>query len=246
MIENYLQEIGLNKNEAKVYVELNQLGPQPASVISKRLSFNRSSLYSVLESLCNKGLISYIDNQKVRFFTVNDPNSLIAFVDKKCSRFNYYRNQTIAIIPKIREKQAVYKVKKSKYQFFDGISALKNEFHHLCSNSKSLTAFFPNNTENYIFSVFLSLLNTKKIKINLILPKTFEKQVLVLKYPIKRLVYEQNLDVFENLSQFMVMFDDKFCFLNLERNFESLLLIEDKGYFHTMKTLLDFNYKIFN
>lgn len=240
MIENYLCDIGLNKNEAKVYMELMQIGPQPASIISNRVGINRSSLYSVLDLLLRKGLVSYMDNKKVRVFSANDPSSLVAFIDKECKKYSFYRNQTLSLIPKIRDIQSVYNVKKSKYQIFDGLDSLKLNFSKLSADSESLTVFFPFNSESFLFSLFLSILKNIKVNIRFVLPNVFRSQVNALKIPNESVFYESE-QISLGVSQLIVLLDDKLCFLNFEKNYESLLLIEEKGYYALLKSLIDFN-----
>ena len=54
-----LRNIGFNEIEINIYLELIKIGPQFASIIANRLKINRSSVYSILKTLKDKGLISY-------------------------------------------------------------------------------------------------------------------------------------------------------------------------------------------
>ena len=71
-----LMEVGLTLNEAKVYSCLLQKHTFTATEISQCCNVNRSRIYSVLESLINKGLcIEKLG--KIRKFQAADPD--IAF-----------------------------------------------------------------------------------------------------------------------------------------------------------------------
>lgn len=240
MIETHLCEIGLNKNEALVYLELLNVGPQPASVIAKRLKINRSSLYSVFDSLMQKGLVSYMDKEKIRIFLANDPNALIAFIDKECSRFEYYKNQAKALIPKIRSISKKILKEKPKYQVFDGFDSLKINFNKISEGSTSLTVFFPSDSETHLFSIFLSILKNLKLNLNFVLPKKFFTHVNALKIPCETTFFDfEGVNI--GINQLIALFDEKICFLSFEKNYESLLLIDEKGYYNVVKALLDTN-----
>jgi hypothetical protein len=241
MLETHLCEIGLNKNEAKVYLELLKIGSQPASVVSKRIGFNRSSLYSVFESLMSKGLVSFIDKEKVRLFTANDPSSLVAFIDKECSRYEYFKNQALSLIPKIRGICGCVTSEKPKFQVFDGFDSLKINFEKISRDSSSLTVYFPSESETHLFSLFLSILKNFKLKLKFILPSKFVPHVKALRIPCETSFVDLNSLDF-GINHLIALFDEKLCFLSFEKNYESLLLIEEKGYHGVLKALINSNY----
>ncbi len=126
MFEDKLKEIGFSKNEAKVYLELLRIGPQAVSVVASRLSINRTSAYSVLQSLLRKGVVGSFRNNNIRVFVANDPNSLIGYLDRKCRTYDYYRSQILSVIPKFRCLKKDYAVKKPVVRYFEGIEGVKH------------------------------------------------------------------------------------------------------------------------
>lgn len=241
MLETHLCEIGLNKNEAKVYLELLKIGSQPASVVSKRLNLNRSSLYSVFETLISKGLVSFIDKEKVRIFIANDPSSLVAFIDKECSRYEYFKNQALSLIPKIRGLSGTFTSEKPKFQVYDGFDSVKINFEKISKGSSSLTVYFPSESETHLFSLFLSVLKNIKLKLKFILPSKFIPHVKALRIPCETSFVDFHSHDF-GINHLIALFDDKLCFLSFEKNYESLLLIEEKGYHGVLKALINLNY----
>ena len=97
-----LLEIGLTDPEAKVYLELLAIGTQVASILAKRLKINRTTIYSVLRNLGMKGLVSSRVKSNVKFFSANDPNCLIGYLDRQSKIYEYYKGEMLGIIPNFR------------------------------------------------------------------------------------------------------------------------------------------------
>jgi sugar-specific transcriptional regulator TrmB len=74
--EEALEGIGLSKNEVKVYLALLDLGHSTAGSISEMAKIHRTNVYDALERLIEKGLVTYIIEEKTRFFDAVNPNRL--------------------------------------------------------------------------------------------------------------------------------------------------------------------------
>ena len=60
MINQILQEIGLTRNEIKVYTSLLDLGESKTGEILKKSGLNSGKIYEILDSLQKKGLVSWV------------------------------------------------------------------------------------------------------------------------------------------------------------------------------------------
>jgi sugar-specific transcriptional regulator TrmB len=65
--------IGLTKNEAKIFYHLLKNGGQTASELSKIIGINRSNIYSILSNLISKGLCKEVAGKVARFYAIS-PN----------------------------------------------------------------------------------------------------------------------------------------------------------------------------
>ena len=83
MIIEKLVEIGLTKNQARVYSELINKPEQSAGELSKKLTIDRSFVYNILKSLNNKGLVSYLTKGTKRLFSASDPENFLNDIDEK-------------------------------------------------------------------------------------------------------------------------------------------------------------------
>ncbi|MDD4353121.1 MAG: helix-turn-helix domain-containing protein [Candidatus Nanoarchaeia archaeon] len=78
-----LNNIGLSINESKIYYALIKMGENKAGEISKKLGFNRTTTYDLLQKLIDKGLIAYSINSKTKYFKASNPQQLYNFIKEK-------------------------------------------------------------------------------------------------------------------------------------------------------------------
>jgi len=76
-----LEEIGLTKGEAKVYLSLLSLGLTTTGPIVRESGVSASKVYKVLARLAKKGLVSYIVKKRTKFFRAADPERLLDFLE---------------------------------------------------------------------------------------------------------------------------------------------------------------------
>jgi HTH-type transcriptional regulator, sugar sensing transcriptional regulator len=79
-----LEEFGLTETEEKVYISLAKLGQSPASEIIKKTQLHRTTIYDVLERLIEKGLISFVIKNKIKYYLTGSPSKFedLALEDK--------------------------------------------------------------------------------------------------------------------------------------------------------------------
>ncbi len=82
-IRTALGELGLSDGEISVYLALLKLGLCPVSKIKEESNLHRTTIYDFLEKLLNKGLISYVVKNKVKYYNAAHPNKLFEFLKEK-------------------------------------------------------------------------------------------------------------------------------------------------------------------
>jgi len=102
-IEKGLQALGLSQNETKVYLALVEMGSSKAGKIAKATKIQRSSCYEAVNSLLNKGMVSFAVVGKIKFFQATSPRRLLEIVKEQ---------EDIAkeILPKLSEKHKATKI----------------------------------------------------------------------------------------------------------------------------------------
>ena len=72
-----LQKIGLNRNEAKIYLTLLKLKSAQAGKISKESQINRTTTYDSLKRLIEGGLVSFVISANKKVFKPVAPKRLL-------------------------------------------------------------------------------------------------------------------------------------------------------------------------
>jgi sugar-specific transcriptional regulator TrmB len=127
--EQILEEAGLSKNEAKVYLSLICLGCTTAGQIAKHSKVPRPNVYDALERLQQKGLVSYTVRDEKKHFEVSDPNALMGMIKEKEKMLN-------KLMPKLMMNQQISAG--SEVQIFEGMKAVQNMFYNFLAINQTL------------------------------------------------------------------------------------------------------------
>lgn len=119
-----LEQFGLSKNEAKVYVASLELGAAYVSRIAAKAGINRTTAYDILEYLVGKGLASYVGAKRDKQFAPEKPEALIAFLDARKQQYEKKIESAKALLP---ELQGIYNAmpQKPKVKFYNGLEGIK-------------------------------------------------------------------------------------------------------------------------
>ncbi len=78
-----LMKLGLSKTESVLYLALLKLGASNVQNLIKETGFYKANTYQALERLIDKGIISKVVENNHRIYQIQNPQSLIEYVDKK-------------------------------------------------------------------------------------------------------------------------------------------------------------------
>ena len=158
--QEILENIGLSKNETKIYLVLLKLGSCTATEITKESGVHRSNVYDALDSLVKKGYVAYTKNDDVKCFVAANPENFKNLFREK-------ENAIKAILPRLMEHKT--KKKDMAVGVYEGYSALK----------KLITHFVDNGTDYYTYGVPMQLPDKLKSWIDLHHKERIEKKVLM-------------------------------------------------------------------
>lgn len=82
-IKNVLKQLGLNDRHATIYLACLELGSASIQKIALRSGFARSTCESVLQSLHEKGLITSFRKKNTRYFSPQEPKTVLALEEDK-------------------------------------------------------------------------------------------------------------------------------------------------------------------
>lgn len=120
-LENILNNLGLSKNEAKIYLAALEMGVSPAQDIARKAGIIRTTGYSILEQLVKKKLAHKTKEKNKTRYIAEDPKNLN-------KRFEDYQKE---LEKKLPELQAIYNRQEVKPQirFYEGEDAVKTAFY---------------------------------------------------------------------------------------------------------------------
>jgi HTH-type transcriptional regulator, sugar sensing transcriptional regulator len=128
-----LKDLGLTDGEIKVYLALLELGPSTNSPIANKTRMQASSVYYCLNSLINKGFVSYVIKSNRKHFEANDPDSIPEIINDNIKKLEQQKKKINSIVPKLKLKQTFAK-KKSLAVVYEGFNGLKTIFNNLRQN----------------------------------------------------------------------------------------------------------------
>ena len=125
-----LQKIGLNNNEAKIYLVLLRLGSAQAGKISKATQINRTTIYDTLERLIEKGLVVFTISANRKVFKPISPNRLLNQIKEKEETFKEILPELNDLFRKSNEKEesSIYKGRKGIKSILNDILNYKEYF----------------------------------------------------------------------------------------------------------------------
>lgn len=88
-----LRSIGLSEGEIKVYEALLDLGNSPMSMIHERTGIERRNIYDIIGKLIERGLVTYVTENRRRLFQISHPRMISAYVDEKISALKRTKNE---------------------------------------------------------------------------------------------------------------------------------------------------------
>ena len=136
-----LLALGLTEGEAKVYLALSELGSSTVGPIVKRAGIASSNVYDILHRLLEKGIVSYIMKQKVKYFQAAPPQTLLDFLHTKEKEIDEQKKALKNIVPQLEKLQEF--VPQQKAEVFFGQKGLRAAYEkHLVKKGKNTENLF--------------------------------------------------------------------------------------------------------
>lgn len=83
MLEKELQNAGLSEREAKLYLTCLEMGEASVAKLAKKTQIKRTTIYLLVESLQEKGLIGLIKKGKKTLYVAEDPRKIMEKMEQK-------------------------------------------------------------------------------------------------------------------------------------------------------------------
>ena len=237
MLEKTLENIGLNKKEASVYIAALQIGSNPVSKIAKQARINRVTAYDIMEKLAKRGLVTSFTRAKVKYYTAADPELVITDFQKKVDELN-------EALPLLKELTG--EVAKPTVTTNEGLESIKKIFTQALRTEEEI----------------LLIANIKEIELHWsTFNEDFERKRMDYEIPLRLIALDDQRgefmkeydDEFQrktrlvskaqyNFSTQTLLFDGKVALINFTTNVG--VVIEDKDIVSTQKTLFEMQWSL--
>ena len=81
--EEVLEQLGLSRNETKVYLTLLEMGITNVGKIAEKSKLYRPNIYDAIERLKRKGLVNYITKENKKHYQASHPEHLVNLIQQK-------------------------------------------------------------------------------------------------------------------------------------------------------------------
>lgn len=154
MIEDYLIDIGLSEKEAAVYLAMLRVDYVTVSEIAKATGVNRTTVYPVLESLEEKGLVKEIEIKGKNYHQAEAPEALHTFIEKRKLFLSEQSLKLRDFIPKIKSQMrgAGEKPIVKYFEGKQGVLDATDAFISTATKDKKMYSIYPNDKLREIFS----------------------------------------------------------------------------------------------
>ena len=235
-IRSSLEEIGMTKVEANVYLELLKLGESKVHEIKSRLELPRASVYATLDFLVKKGYASYVIKSGVKYFVAAEPKRILVDIKEKERGFQKIVPQLEKLKQSIPEKPLVevYEGKEGLKTVFENLKKDKPKEELIISNTeifKLLEFYFPHHMDE-----------KRKLGIKTKVLGGKSKEALKLGKELKSQLKEQEIKFLPesfDIDSRIEVYNDKTLIINEDKENLIAISIKDKKIANTMKKIFE-------
>lgn len=134
-MKEILQSIGLTKGESEVYLCLLKVGNTTTGKLIDKSGVSRSKVYEVLERLKQKGLVTEMIKENIRYFEATSPSNIVDYVKEKKRDLNKKVKDAENLIPGLINLQKTH-LEKQEAKIYTGIEGWKTVYNEILDNLK--------------------------------------------------------------------------------------------------------------
>jgi len=105
-IFHILKQLGFEASEVDCYVMLLQVGALPVATLAKRLGLARTTVYTMLDRLSERGLVRESSRKGLKIFTAEPPDSLGHIFSQRISTLEKAHKDFLLVLPELRSKRS--------------------------------------------------------------------------------------------------------------------------------------------
>ena len=181
-----LEKLGLSKTESKLYLALLKFGASDVQTIIRETGFYKANTYQALERLIEKGVISKVVEDNHRVYQIQNPQSLIEYIENKKSELQIQEEIAIEL-----SKQVVLSKKHicipETAIVMRGLAGVKQIYKEIIENKWDYVVFgSPSESEEigqYYWQNLHAKQHAKRIRARMIFHKSLRHWKKIIKIP---------------------------------------------------------------
>lgn len=230
----YLEKIGFEPQEAKVYLSLLTLGEATVSDVAKHAGVVRTTCYYTLQKLHEKGIAHPYVKRKVHYWGVEGPRWL-------ASRLEEQKNSLNLIMPQLLAMQAVSGNKPS-FTYYEGVDGIKDILKDILKEKRNLLSM--SSMEDAIallgqqFRYFIARRASAGLSVRFITNRSPET-VAMQERDDAESRHTHFLPPGKEIKNMHYIYGDKIAILSLNRKLPTGVIIKDPDIAHTQRILFE-------
>ena len=139
-LKKLLLEIGFSPKEADVYLAILVLGRGTASKIAREAHILRTTVYEILSSLFNKGLVTLSGREPKQEYVAESPDRLQEYITGQLEQKHKDLQQTKSIL--IPQLKSIHNVNnRPKVMFYEGIEGMEKVYEDTLTSRGPIRAY---------------------------------------------------------------------------------------------------------
>lgn len=184
MFERILTENGLSHKEAALYLSILEGGELPLSKAAEKSKLKRSTVYSLIEELKKKGIVSTVKKHGITYVSALSPRLLV-------EHFQHSAELAKSILPQLMDMAYTSPIK-PRIRFSEGMQSIKDILFEASSSKEDYIGFIdytlmPKEIYHYIRTNVAPRRAKMGTKVRLLMPRN-ERNIQVQKE------YKQNIE----------------------------------------------------
>jgi len=140
MVLSILEECGLTRNEAKLYLLLLDLGATSTGALIRKSGFQSSVVYHLLSRLVEKGVVTFVKNGEIKYFSAADPTNLRQLLEQQEERIVETKKKFEELLPDLQSKRQQLRGN-NFVQIYSGKSGLKTAFNDILNTANEYLVY---------------------------------------------------------------------------------------------------------
>lgn len=129
MDTSHLKEAGLTDGEVRVYLSLLEMGSVSTGPLIEHAKISRSIVYQILDKLIEKGLVSYITKENIKYYQAAQPQKILEYIEKREEQLKESKEKVEELLPQLLSKQN--SVRQSEAAMYYGLKGIQTAYEHI-------------------------------------------------------------------------------------------------------------------